>query len=165
MTLATTVSLSVVRGPVPLAKALTALDVLSEGRLIAGVGPGSSSRDYEVVGLPYDERWSRFDESVAILRALLRGEEAPPARYYALPDVELAPRSHREGGIPIWIGSWGSEAGLRRVARLADGWLASAYNTSPEVFGRRERRLPRSCASGTAIRTGSRTRWSLCGAG
>ena len=135
MTLATTVSLSAVRGPVPLAKALTALDVLSEGRLIAGVGPGSSSRDYEVVGLPYDERWSRFDESVAILRALLRGEEAPPARYYALPDVELAPRPHREGGIPIWIGSWGSEAGLRRVARLADGWLASAYNTSPEVFG------------------------------
>ena len=135
MTLATTVSLSAVRGPVPLAKALTALDVLSEGRLIAGVGPGSSSRDYEAVGLPYDERWSRFDESVAILRTLLRGEEAPPARYYALPDAELAPRPHREGGIPIWIGSWGSEAGLRRVARLADGWLASAYNTSPEVFG------------------------------
>ena len=135
MTLATTVSLSAVRGPVPLAKALTALDVLSEGRLIAGVGPGSSSRDYEAVGLPYDERWGRFDESVAILRTLLRGEEAPPARYYALPDAELAPRPHREGGIPIWIGSWGSEAGLRRVARLADGWLASAYNTSPEVFG------------------------------
>jgi alkanesulfonate monooxygenase SsuD/methylene tetrahydromethanopterin reductase-like flavin-dependent oxidoreductase (luciferase family) len=135
MTLATTVSLSAVRGPVPLAKALTALDVLSEGRLIAGVGPGSSSRDYEAVGLPYDERWSRFDESVAILRALLRGEEAPPARHYALPDAELTPRPHGEGGIPIWIGSWGSDAGLRRVARLADGWLASAYNTSPEAFG------------------------------
>jgi alkanesulfonate monooxygenase SsuD/methylene tetrahydromethanopterin reductase-like flavin-dependent oxidoreductase (luciferase family) len=135
MTLATTVSLSAVRGPVPLAKALTALDVLSQGRLIAGVGPGSSSRDYEMVGHPYDERWSRFDESVAILRTLLRGEEAPSTRYYALPDAELAPRPHREGGIPIWIGSWGSEAGLRRVARLADGWLASAYNTSPEAFG------------------------------
>ena len=33
------------------------------------------------------------------------------------------------------MGSWGSDAGLRRVARLADGWLASAYNTTPELFG------------------------------
>ncbi len=33
------------------------------------------------------------------------------------------------------MGSWGSDAGLRRVARLADGWLASAYNTTPDVFG------------------------------
>ncbi|HEY6636363.1 MAG TPA: LLM class flavin-dependent oxidoreductase [Solirubrobacterales bacterium] len=134
MTLATTVSLPAVRGPVALAKALTALDLLSEGRLIAGVGPGSSSRDYEAVGLPFEERWGRFDESVAILRHLLRGEEAPPNRFHALPDSELAPPPYSEDGIPIWIGSWGSDAGLRRVARLADGWLASAYNTSPERF-------------------------------
>jgi alkanesulfonate monooxygenase SsuD/methylene tetrahydromethanopterin reductase-like flavin-dependent oxidoreductase (luciferase family) len=135
MTLATTVSLSAVRGPVALAKALAALDILSEGRLIAGVGPGSSSRDYDAVGIEFDERWSRFEESVLILRSLLRGESVPPARHFALPDFELAPRPHREDGIPIWIGSWGSDAGLRRVARLADGWLASAYNTSPEQFG------------------------------
>jgi alkanesulfonate monooxygenase SsuD/methylene tetrahydromethanopterin reductase-like flavin-dependent oxidoreductase (luciferase family) len=135
MTLATTVSLSAVRGPVPLAKALAALDILSEGRLIAGVGPGSSSRDYDAVGIEFDERWSRFEESVLILRSLLRGESVPPAQHFALPDSELAPRPHREDGIPIWIGSWGSDAGLRRVARLADGWLASAYNTSPEQFG------------------------------
>jgi alkanesulfonate monooxygenase SsuD/methylene tetrahydromethanopterin reductase-like flavin-dependent oxidoreductase (luciferase family) len=134
MTLATTVSLPAVRGPVALAKALMALDILSEGRLIAGVGPGSSSRDYDAVGFPFEERWSRFDESVAILRSLLRGESAPPTRFYALPDSELAPRPYRDDGIPIWIGSWGSDAGLDRVARLADGWLASAYNTSPEVF-------------------------------
>ena len=134
MTLATTVSLPAVRGPIALAKALTALDILSEGRLIAGVGPGSTSRDYEAVGLPFEERWSRFEESVAILRALVRGEDPPERRFYALPESDLAPRPYREGGIPIWIGSWGSDAGLRRVARLADGWLASAYNTSPERF-------------------------------
>jgi alkanesulfonate monooxygenase SsuD/methylene tetrahydromethanopterin reductase-like flavin-dependent oxidoreductase (luciferase family) len=38
---------------------------------------------------------------------------------------------HRAGPVPLWIGSWGSAAGLRRVARLGDGWLASAYNTTP----------------------------------
>lgn len=52
MDLATTVSLPVVRGPVPLAKCLGAIDRLSGGRLIACVGPGSSERDYAVVGIP-----------------------------------------------------------------------------------------------------------------
>jgi alkanesulfonate monooxygenase SsuD/methylene tetrahydromethanopterin reductase-like flavin-dependent oxidoreductase (luciferase family) len=141
MTLATTVSLPAVRGPVALAKALTALDILSEGRMIAGVGPGSSGRDYDAVGFSFEERWKRFDESVAILRVLLRGEEAGPTQFYAMPDAELAPRPYRPDGVPIWIGSWGSDAGLRRVARLADGWLASAYNTSPEVFGEAKRSL------------------------
>ena len=51
MTLATTISLAALRGPVPLAKALAALDVLSGGRLVAGVGPGSSERDYDAVGI------------------------------------------------------------------------------------------------------------------
>lgn len=122
MELATTVSLVALRGPVPLAKALAALDLLSDGRVIAGVGPGSSQRDYDAVGVPYQERWQRFDEATAILRGLLRD------------DSQLAPAPRRPGGIPLWIGSWGSKAGLRRVATLGDGWFASAYNTSPEDF-------------------------------
>ena len=136
LALATTISLPVMRGPVPLAKALTALDVLSEGRLIAGVGPGSSEHDYRVLGIPFEERWKRFDEAVAVLRALLRGEPLPgQPRYYPVPpDVGLAPGPHRPDGIPLWIGSWGSKAGLARVASSGDGWLASAYNTTPERF-------------------------------
>jgi len=136
LALATTVALPVMRGPVPLAKALTALDVLSEGRLIAGVGPGSSEHDYRVLGIPFEERWKRFDEAVAVLRALLRGEPLPgQPRYYPVPpDVALAPGPHRPDGIPLWIGSWGSKAGLARVASAGDGWLASAYNTTPERF-------------------------------
>jgi alkanesulfonate monooxygenase SsuD/methylene tetrahydromethanopterin reductase-like flavin-dependent oxidoreductase (luciferase family) len=136
MTLATTISLVALRGPVPLAKALAALDILSEGRLIAGVGPGSSERDYRALGIGFEERWPRFDEAVSVLRALLTGRPMPEhPRFYSLPsDIELAPRPHRREGIPLWIGSWGSKAGLARVARLADGWLASAYNTTPGGF-------------------------------
>ena len=136
MALATTVSLPVLRGPVPLAKALAAIDVLSEGRLVAGLGPGSSERDYRVLGIPFDERWPRFEEALLVLRALLKGDPMPEApRYYPVPpDVELAPGPHRPDGIPLWVGSWGSSAGLARVARVGDGWLASAYNTSPERF-------------------------------
>jgi alkanesulfonate monooxygenase SsuD/methylene tetrahydromethanopterin reductase-like flavin-dependent oxidoreductase (luciferase family) len=135
MALATTISLAVLRGPVPLAKALAALDVLSGGRLVAGVGPGSSDRDYDAFGVPFDDRWKRFEEAVRILRALLRQERAPqPTRYFAASDLVLAPAPRQSGGVPLWIGSWGSAAGLRRVARLGDGWLASAYNTTPEQF-------------------------------
>ncbi len=136
MTLATTVSLPVLRGPVPLAKALAAIDVLSEGRLVAAVGPGSAERDYRLLGIAFEERWKRFDEALAVLRALLRGQPMPeqPRYYPVTPDVELLPGPWREAGIPLWIGSWGSRAGLARVARAGDGWLASAYNTTPERF-------------------------------
>jgi alkanesulfonate monooxygenase SsuD/methylene tetrahydromethanopterin reductase-like flavin-dependent oxidoreductase (luciferase family) len=135
MELATTVALVALRGPVPLAKTLAALDLLSDGRVIAGVGLGSSKRDYDAVGVPYEERWERFDEATAILRALLRGDPPPETlSHYPLPEWQLAPAPRRSGGVPLWIGSWGSKAGLRRVARLGDGWLASAYNTTPEGF-------------------------------
>jgi alkanesulfonate monooxygenase SsuD/methylene tetrahydromethanopterin reductase-like flavin-dependent oxidoreductase (luciferase family) len=132
MTLATTVCLPVIRGPAQTAKMLAALDVLSGGRLIAGVGPGSSPRDYAAVGVPFEERWWRFDEAIPMLRAALREEGAEPA---------------------IWVASWGSPAGLRRVARLGDGWLASGYNTTPSTFAaglarlREERPLPNGIAT------------------
>src|SRR4051794_41977073 len=92
MELATTVALVALRGPVPLAKTLAALDLLSDGRVVAGVGPGSSERDYDAVGVSYAERWERFDEAVAILRSLLRGGPEPEnPRFYALPGSQLAP--------------------------------------------------------------------------
>jgi alkanesulfonate monooxygenase SsuD/methylene tetrahydromethanopterin reductase-like flavin-dependent oxidoreductase (luciferase family) len=56
-------------------------------------------------------------------------------------DVELSPAPRQARGIPLWIGSWGSNAGLRRVARAGDGWLASAYNTTPDRFAEARDRL------------------------
>jgi alkanesulfonate monooxygenase SsuD/methylene tetrahydromethanopterin reductase-like flavin-dependent oxidoreductase (luciferase family) len=136
MTLATTVALAVVRGPVPVAKTLGAIDRLSGGRLVVAVGPGSSPDDYAAVGLDFSERWQRFDEAIEALRALWRPDSPPFAgRFYSTADLLLEPLPAQLGGPPIWIGSWGSQAGLGRVARLGDGWLASAYNTTPELFG------------------------------
>jgi alkanesulfonate monooxygenase SsuD/methylene tetrahydromethanopterin reductase-like flavin-dependent oxidoreductase (luciferase family) len=138
MALATTIALPVLRGPVATAKALAALDVLTDGRVVAGLGPGSSKADYEVVGIPFEDRWKRFDTAVTQLRELL-GPESP-----------LAPLPRQQGGIPLWIGSWGSEAGLRRVTRLADGWLASAYNTTPDGFSAMHAKLPEGFPSALA---------------
>jgi alkanesulfonate monooxygenase SsuD/methylene tetrahydromethanopterin reductase-like flavin-dependent oxidoreductase (luciferase family) len=123
MTIATTVALPVIRGPVQTAKMLAALDRLSGGRLVAGVGPGSSPRDYAAVRVPFEERWKRFDEAIRAMRSVLDDEAEP-------------------GRPPIWIASWGSPAGLRRVARLGDGWLASGYNTTPDAFRQGVAALP-----------------------
>ena len=129
MKLMTTVALVTLRGPTPLAKALSALDILSGGRVIAGLGPGSSRADYEAAGLPFEQRWQRFDAAVRLIKGMLQPEPAGSA-----PAGGLLPPPRQSRGIPVWIGSWGSRTGLRRVAGLGDGWLASAYNTTPERF-------------------------------
>jgi alkanesulfonate monooxygenase SsuD/methylene tetrahydromethanopterin reductase-like flavin-dependent oxidoreductase (luciferase family) len=132
--LSTTVSLVSLRGPVALAKSLAAIDLLSGGRMAAGVGPGSSVRDYEALGLDFEDRWKRFDEAVVLLRSLLDGETGAASERFSAAEWPLTPGPVRDGGMPIWIGSWGSPAGLRRVARLADGWLGSGYNLDPDGF-------------------------------
>src|SRR5215212_9995845 len=141
MELATTVALPIVRGPVALAKSMAAIDLLSGGRLLVGLGPGSSAKDYAAVGIPFEERWKRLDEAVHTLRALWHRDGAPfRGQFYSTEGVSLEPYPTQQPSPPLWIGSWGSEAGLRRAARLGDGWLASAYNTTPEAFaGARER--------------------------
>jgi alkanesulfonate monooxygenase SsuD/methylene tetrahydromethanopterin reductase-like flavin-dependent oxidoreductase (luciferase family) len=142
MTLATTVSLPVLRGPVPLAKTLATIDRLSGGRLVVGVGPGSSQHDFDAVGIDFAERWARLEESIGALRALWRnGPEPFVGRFYSTEHITLEPVPSHPGGPPIWLGSWGAESGLRRTARLADGWLASAYNTTPAQFGEAWARL------------------------
>jgi alkanesulfonate monooxygenase SsuD/methylene tetrahydromethanopterin reductase-like flavin-dependent oxidoreductase (luciferase family) len=142
MTLATTVALPTVRGPFAFAKAAAALDLLSGGRLLVGVGPGSSPLDYHAVGIPFEERWKRLEEAVQVLRTLWDPGGAPfSGRFYSTAGAELLPSPAQRGGPPIWIGSWGSQIGLRRVARLADGWLASGYNTTPERFSQALKKL------------------------
>jgi alkanesulfonate monooxygenase SsuD/methylene tetrahydromethanopterin reductase-like flavin-dependent oxidoreductase (luciferase family) len=131
----TTVANPVVRGPAPLAKVLAGLDVMSGGRVVAGLGPGSSERDYATVGVPFEERWPRFDEAVSATRALLQGESFA-GRFYAV-EGPLEPLPAQPNGLPLLVGSWGSEVGLRRAVRLGDGWLASAYNITAEQFGAR----------------------------
>jgi alkanesulfonate monooxygenase SsuD/methylene tetrahydromethanopterin reductase-like flavin-dependent oxidoreductase (luciferase family) len=75
----------VVRSPVICAKALSAIDILSSGRLFAaGVGPGSHKGDYDVCGIPFEQRWSRFNEALGILHILWNNgrEEEQGDDYY-----------------------------------------------------------------------------------
>lgn len=139
MTLATSIALPVVRHPVALAKALASLAVLAERPVVAGLGPGSSAADYRAVGVPFEERWARFDEALRLVRALLHGRAPPPGRFYPAEGLRLDPLPAEPP--QVWFGSWGSDARLRSMAAVADGWLASAYNTTPERFADARQRL------------------------
>ena len=161
MTVATTISLPVVRHPVVLAKALSTLAVLARGPLIAGLGPGSGRADYAAVGCSFEERWARFDEALALVRALLRGEDARDGVFYPAAGLRLDPLARPAP--QVWFGSWGSDRRLRAMAGAADGWLASGYNLTPTSTGRR---APGSTViSGRPVETrpDSRTRSRQCG--
>jgi len=134
----------VVRNPVVCAKALAAIDILSSGRLFAGVGPGSSPGDYDACGIDFSERWSRFSEALEILVTLLTSNSNSISRpldykgkYYTLKDILLTPKPVQKPHPPIYVGSWGSDVGLKRLAKYSNGWMASAYNITPAKFKER----------------------------
>jgi len=69
------------------------------------------------------------------MRALWLGEgSSHRGEFYSTEGIVLEPYPAQRSGPPVWIGRWGSKAGLKRTARLGDGWLASGYNTTPEGF-------------------------------
>jgi alkanesulfonate monooxygenase SsuD/methylene tetrahydromethanopterin reductase-like flavin-dependent oxidoreductase (luciferase family) len=139
MTLATSINLVNVRHPVVVAKWLTTVAHLSGGRVIAGLGPGSSSADYAAVGIQFDERWARFDDAFAVVKALVCGHDGPTATFYDVAGVRLEPLPASPP--EMWFGSWGSDRRLRALAAIADGWIASGYNTTPATFADARARL------------------------
>ncbi len=138
MVLATSITLPVVRHPVVVAKMLTTLAALADGPVVGGLGPGSSQVDYDAVGIPFEERWARFDEALRLVRGLVRGESEDPGTFYAA-DARLAPLP--DPPPQVWFGSWGSDRRLAAMAGEADGWFASAYNATPNQFADARARL------------------------
>jgi len=121
------------RGLVPSAKMFVTLDLFTGGRVIAGIAAGSQQLEYTINNVDFAERWARFDEIAVALRSLLQqGAPAFKGKYYNTEGLDLGLMPRRPEGIPIWVGAWGSNAGLRRVARFGDGWLSSALQLTPE---------------------------------
>ena len=137
MTLATTVALAVVRGPVPVAKTLGAIDRLSGGRLVVAVGPGSSPDDYAAVGLDFAERWQRFDEAIGALRALWRPRRCAVRRPLLFDRGSVLGASARA---TVRTTDLGRELGLRRRA-------PSCAPVSPTAGWRRPTTRRRSCSA------------------
>lgn len=110
--------------PAVLAKKVETIDEISGGRLIFGLGAGWNRPEFDAFGLPFDHRFSRFQEAFAIIRGLLRdGRVDFAGEFHSARDCVLVPRGPRPTGIPIVIGTQGEQM-LRLCARHADGWNA-----------------------------------------
>jgi len=110
------------RNPVNLAAEAAALDVLSGGRFILGVGAGWMREEFRTLGLDPAERGARTDEYIEVLRALWTEDPASfQGRFVSFDGSVLATTPRTEGGPPIWVGG-NNEAGLRRALRHGDGW-------------------------------------------
>ncbi|MGE4218351.1 MAG: LLM class flavin-dependent oxidoreductase [Alphaproteobacteria bacterium] len=133
MTVGSCVYLLPLRNPVTVAKQVATLDHLTDGRFVFGVGLGGEfPREWEACGVPVAERGARMTESLQMLRKLWSGEAVShEGRFFRFPEIQLAPVPRTPGGPPIWCGGRQPQA-LRRIARLADGWMS--YVVTPEMY-------------------------------
>jgi probable F420-dependent oxidoreductase len=131
--LCTSVIILPVRNPVLLARMASSLDVLSNGRLELGIGVGWMREEMEVSGVDFGGRGRISDEYVQAMRKIWQGESFE-GRYLKIPTHLFSPRPIR-GTIPIWIGG-NSDAALRRVGRLGDGWIPMGSLAPEELVDR-----------------------------
>lgn len=109
------------RDPLVLAKQLASVDVLSDGRLIFGVGAGYLEPELRALGVPMPDRGSRVEEYLAAIRSLWQDDKpAFNGRHVSFEDVDAHPRPLQRP-VPVVIGSH-TPAAHRRAAALADGW-------------------------------------------
>ena len=112
--------------PALLAKALTSLDVLSGGRLTAGLGMGWLPQEYAAAGVPYERRGARMDEYLRCLEALWTQDPVEFAgEFYTVPRSHVGPPPVQQPHPPVLLGGTAAPA-LRRAGRLAQGWIASS---------------------------------------
>jgi probable F420-dependent oxidoreductase len=112
--------------PIVLAKQLTTIDHLSGGRLDAGLGLGWSPDEFTAVGTPYERRGARAEEHLACLRAIWADDVVEFAGdFYEVPRSRVEPKPVQRPHPPLLLGG-AAPAALRRIGRLADGWISSS---------------------------------------
>ena len=134
------------RHPAVLAKMATTLDIISQGRLILGIGAGWFALEHKTFGIPFPgmrERLQRLDEALAVITRLWTEQRVIfDGRYYQLTDALLNPRPVQQPHPPILVGATGARVALEIVARHANIWNGFG---SPEVFERKIAVLSEHC--------------------
>ena len=119
------------RQPVLVAKQVSTLDTLSNGRVRLGVGVGWQESEYDALEEDFGTRGKRMDEAIDLMRAYWGDERVDyHGKFYSSTAMAMEPKPPQGGKLPIWIGG-ASERALRRVAEKGDGWLATAI-TDPQ---------------------------------
>ena len=124
------------RNPFLVAKAVGTAQVLSHGRVVLGVGLGWMKDEFELLGQNFHDRGKRTDEMIEVLRTLFQGGMVEfHGKFYDFDRLTMNPAP--EQPVPIFTGGF-SEPALRRVARLADGWISDVHSHDElaELVGR-----------------------------
>jgi F420-dependent oxidoreductase-like protein len=132
------------RHPTMTVRMASAVDDLSDGRFILGLGAGWQEREHTNYGwdlLDIPDRFQRFEEGLEVITTLLKSDEAADfeGHYYELNEAILLPRPQRPGGPPILVGGNGLRRTLPLVARFADEW--NGVFLTPSQFAERSQRL------------------------
>lgn len=118
------------RNPVYTAKEVATLDWLSRGRVDLGIGVGWLREEFDAVNVPWPERGRRTDEYIDVLRTLWCDDPSVfTGDFYTLPPSSMQPKPVQQPHPPLHIGGE-SDAALRRVARVGQGW--NTFNRLPE---------------------------------
>jgi probable F420-dependent oxidoreductase len=122
------------RHPLYVAKEVATLDVLSNGRVILGIGVGWLREEFEALGIPFEERFARTAETVRALRSLW-AEEARPftGRFFRWGKLESHPKPVQRPGVPIVVGGH-TELAARRAARYGDGFFPGVADDEKLVW-------------------------------
>jgi probable F420-dependent oxidoreductase len=125
------------RHPLYLAKQLATLDLLSKGRLMVGIGSGWMKEEFDSLGIGYNVRGARTDESIQAMRAIWRdGVATFHGKHFHFDDVISLPKPVQKGGIPIHVGGH-SPAAARRAGKYGDGFFPTVTDPPKlkEMFG------------------------------
>ena len=117
-----TVIVAPYRNPVVTGKMLASLDVLSNGRLVVGVGAGWLEEEFQALEVSFAKRWARTEEHIRIWKELWTAAEPQfDGQFYHFSEVQCRPQPLQKPHPPITIGGRG-KASLKRVVSLGDGW-------------------------------------------
>ena len=133
VTLATTIIQAPLYHPVALAEELATLDILSRGRLVVGVGAGYRSDEFTALGVDFADRFAMLDESVALMKRLWTEDHVThTGRFWQLEDARPHIQPWQVPHPPLWVGAMGP-VGVRRSARLGDGWPVTPETKIPDM--------------------------------
>lgn len=122
----TSVFLAGLRHPALLAKTVATLDFLSGGRVTLGIGFGSRENDFAALEIPFEHRGSRAEEAILLAKRLWQEEAVThKGRFFHVANLTIGPRPLQSPHPPIWMGG-SAESVLRRVGRLADGYICGS---------------------------------------
>jgi alkanesulfonate monooxygenase SsuD/methylene tetrahydromethanopterin reductase-like flavin-dependent oxidoreductase (luciferase family) len=116
------------------AKEVATLDQLSGGRALLGIGIGWLREEFQVLGIPFEERMARTDESIQALRSLWKdGPSKFDGRHYRWAPLESNPKPRQRPGVPIVVGGH-TPGAAKRAARLGDGFFPARPDNLVELI-------------------------------